>query len=156
MSEREERELAERLRGRAFTLDEAIAMHAGKGFFEGASIVPAARAAHMGMRQWLGQHLRSDPSGCILEVLCQELDPTRLSAHLDNPMVPLRRRLEGLLRSKGALTEFVRKVDAAFGLATGERPWFDQEGKDPHPEDEYTMASVRVALEELLAASEAG
>ena len=31
-----------------------------------------------------------------------------------------------------------------------ERPFFERPGQPPHPDDEYTLASVRAALEHLL------
>lgn len=150
MSEPTDEQLAERLRGRPFTLAEAIAKHAGDGFFHGASPVPAAEAAHLGLQQWLRHHLSADPWGCVVEVLSQDLDPVRLAEHTDDPLVPLIGRLETVLSHEGALHELVRRVDVAWGRATGERPHFQRGGQPPHPQDDYTHASVQRSLQALL------
>jgi hypothetical protein len=58
--------------------------------------------------------------------------------------------LSTLLDNQDLLYEFVRQVDHKWGQLYGERPYFQQPGQLPHPEDEYTHESVRLKLMKLL------
>ena len=54
------------------------------------------------------------------------------------------------------LKELVREADIEWGRVLGERPHFEKEGSPPHPEDCYTVESVRGALSELIKQLDAG
>jgi hypothetical protein len=48
------------------------------------------------------------------------------------------------------LEELVRDADIEWGRLMGERPYFEKEGAPRHPDDPYTVESVRNALSGLL------
>jgi hypothetical protein len=48
------------------------------------------------------------------------------------------------------LKELVRNADCEWGRIMEERPFFEKEGAPPHPEDPYTIESVRRSLSDLL------
>ena len=54
------------------------------------------------------------------------------------------------LTVRAALDELVREVDVEWGRMMGERPHFEREGSAPHPDDPYTVGTVRNALDEAL------
>jgi hypothetical protein len=54
-----------------------------------------------------------------------------------------------VLDSDYALQELVREADVEWARVMGERPYFDREGS-PHPDDPYTIGSVRRTLSELV------
>jgi hypothetical protein len=58
--------------------------------------------------------------------------------------------VEQLLDLPNLLEELVREADVAWGQALGERPYFQQEGEAPCPDDPYTWDSVRADLSKLL------
>ena len=69
----------------------------------------------------------------------------------DRPLVVLasycRRRSSS---SDYLLEELVRDADVEWGRVMGERPYFEKEGSPRHPDDPYTVESVRNALSGLL------
>jgi len=48
------------------------------------------------------------------------------------------------------LKEFVREADVEWGRVTDERPYFEKAGLGRHPNDPYTIDSVRNTLLKLL------
>ncbi|MEM1281255.1 MAG: hypothetical protein AAGG53_14835, partial [Cyanobacteria bacterium P01_H01_bin.152] len=58
--------------------------------------------------------------------------------------------LQPLLTQDAYLREFVRRVDMRWGQMYDERPHFERPGHPPHPDDEYTIASVRSQLQALM------
>jgi hypothetical protein len=50
----------------------------------------------------------------------------------------------------------VREADVEWGRVFGERPFFEQEGRPPHPDDPYTLESVRAELTRLAEGLAAG
>jgi len=44
----------------------------------------------------------------------------------------------------------VREADVEWGRTLGERPYFDAQGGPPHPDDPYTIESVRATLSRLV------
>ena len=66
-------------------------------------------------------------------------------------MVVLVSYVTQVLQSEALLKDVVSEADADWGRAYGERPYFERDGHRPHPEDPYTLASVRDALTHLLA-----
>ena len=58
-------------------------------------------------------------------------------------MLALREIIQHILEKEAVLHEFVRQVDMRWGEMYLERPHFQQPGEAPHPDDDYTHASVR-------------
>lgn len=105
----------------------------------------------------------SDANGALLQVLEQDL---RQEENLFGALMKelargasedLRRHLFGVLTvlasrplsSEAALAEFTRRTDAQWGQSSGERPHFQRAGQSPHPDDPYTLESVRASLAQL-------
>ena len=147
-----ERDLAiqrEILAGRKFSLAEAIGREGG-GFLKGESPVPRLAQAIAELQMFINQNL-SDSSGALQAVLYVWVKTdTRVSQHLNSPLVALQEILTTLIDNQNLLHEFVREVDQKWGQIYDERPYFQQPGQNPHPEDEYTHESVRLQLMQLL------
>jgi hypothetical protein len=62
----------------------------------------------------------------------------------------------GRMAGPGAMKELVRNADVEWGRVFGERPHFDKEGSLCHPNDPYTVESVRNALFGIRTQLEAG
>jgi hypothetical protein len=122
-----EREILE---GRKFTLEEAIARLAGPGAMKGESPITRMQQAETEIGSWLRSHLGD--SGGSLEVV-------------------LHRRVKG---SELLLNNFDRPLvvdaDLEWSRLMGERPYLERAGAPCHPDDPYTVESVRNALSELL------
>jgi hypothetical protein len=68
----------------------------------------------------------------------------------DQPLVVLAGYCQRVLDSAYLLEELVRNADTEWGRVMGERPYFEKEGSPPHPDDPYTVESVRNALSGIL------
>ena len=68
----------------------------------------------------------------------------------DQPLVVLAGYCQRVLESDYLLEELVRDADIEWGRVMGERPYFEKEGSPHHPDDPYTVESVRIALSGLL------
>ena len=146
-----DRAIEEELRGQQkFTMAGAIG-RSGGGMLKGASPVPRLVQAVREITDFIQLHV-SDPSGALKSILKARIaaDEVRVGQHLDRPLVALREIVEHLLSSDPLLFEFVRRVDVKWGQMFQERPHFQQPGQEPHPDDEYTHASVRKDLQMLL------
>lgn len=55
-----------------------------------------------------------------------------------------------VLDSHYLLQELVREADVNWGQVQGERPYFEQKGAPPDPNDPYTFQSVRKTLAGLI------
>ena len=138
------------LSGRKFSLAEAIGREGG-GFMKGESPVPKLAQAIAELQMFINQNL-SDSSGALQAVLYVWVKTdSRVGQHLNSPLTALNQMLSSLLDNQNLLHEFVRQVDHKWGQIYDERPYFQQPGQPPHPEDEYTNESVRLQLIELLA-----
>ncbi len=137
-------------RDRGFSLAEAIGREGGS-FLKGVSPVPQLVQVKAELHQLINTHLH-DSSGVLKAVLQQAVteDEVNVSNALDNPMSALCAYLQQRIDSPEYLYELVRRVDVAWGQWFGERPYFQKPGQEPHPEDEYTHASVKQQLEEFL------
>lgn len=138
-----EREIRER---RKFDPKEAIARLAGPGAMKGASPISPEQQAEIAIGSWLRGHV-SDPAGALNAVLHRDLKGSR--PLLDNPtqpLVALEDYCKRLLASDQLLKEIVREADVEWGRAMDERPHFEREGSPQHPDDPYTVQSVREAL----------
>jgi hypothetical protein len=137
------------LSGRQFSLAEAIGREGGN-FLKGESPVPKLIQAIAEINRFINQNL-SDSSGAIQAVLYVWVKTdSRVSQYLNSPLMALNEILSTLLDNQDLLYEFVRQVDHKWGQLYGERPYFQQPGQLPHPEDEYTHESVRLKLMKLL------
>ncbi|WOD38674.1 hypothetical protein [Nodosilinea sp. E11] len=137
--------------GRSYTLADAIGQEAGD-FMKGASPVPRLVVAKHEAQQALKEALVDGP-GALHRVLEQWLadDDARLSRHLKHPAEAVKDLLASVLRSPETLYELVRQTDVTWGQLYDSRPHFQQPGQPPHPDDEYTHASVRDTLRHCLA-----
>jgi hypothetical protein len=146
-SEELEREILE---GRKFSLEEAIARLAGPGAMKGASPVARMQQAEFEIETWLRTHLL-DASGVLPVVLLRHVKGSDLLLNnLDQPMVVLASYCKQLLESDYLLQELVRNADVEWAHMMGEQPYLERPGSSHHPDDPYTVVSVRNALSELL------
>ena len=137
------------LSGRKFSLAEAIGREGGD-FLKGESPVPKQVQAIAKLQRFINQNL-SDSSGALQAVLYTWVQTdSRVSQHLNSPLIALNEILSSLIDNQNLLHEFVRQVDHKWGHMYDERPYFQQPGQPPHPQDEYTHESVRLKLMELL------
>jgi hypothetical protein len=142
-----EREIRER---RKFSLAEAIGRAAGPGAMKGESPVTRMQQAEAAIENHLEGHLPG-AAGPMSVVLLRHIKGSEpLLANLDQPLVVLGTFLRQVLDSEYVLQELVRELDVEWGRSYGERPHFETEGRPPHQDDPYTIASVRSTLSRLL------
>jgi len=142
-----EREIRE---GRKFTLEEAIARMVGPGAMKGESPVTRKEQAEAEIDNFLRRYL-TDASGTLPLVLFRRVKNSEiLLENFDQPLVVLARYTQQVLDSEYLLSELVREADAQWGRVLGERPYVEKEGSPPHPDDPYTIESVRITLSELM------
>ena len=143
-------ELEQELRlGRQFSLADVISQEAGS-FMKGDAAIPRPVRAITAINGFIDQHL-SDSSGAVDAVLRNWVKgETRVSQHLDQPLLALREILLLVTENPQMLYEFARQVDVKWGEIYGERPRFQQPHQPPHPDDEYTHESVQAKLCDLL------
>ena len=143
-----EREIRE---GRKFTLEEAIARLAGPGSMKGESPVARMQQAEIEIGSWLRSHL-TDAGGPLEVVLHRHVKGSELLLNnFEQPLIVLAGYCKQVLDSDYRLGELVREIDIEWGRIMGERPYFEKEGLPRHPDDPYTVESVRAALEQLAA-----
>jgi hypothetical protein len=136
---------------RQFTPKEALARLAGPGAMKGASPVSPDQQAEIAIGIWLRANV-ADPSGALNTVLHRHLRGSQaLVANPDRPLVVLAGHFERLLKSDRLLEEIVREADVEWARAMDERPYFERGGSAPHPDDPYTVESVRKAITAALA-----
>jgi len=134
------------LKERKFTLAEAIGRLAGPGAMKGESPVPRMQQAEVEIESWLRSHL-ADAGGALQVVLHRQVKESEaLLKNFEQPLVVLTRCCKRVLDSDYLLEELVRECDVEWGRAMGERPHFERPGSLPHPDDPYTIESVRNAL----------
>ncbi len=136
--------------GREFTLADVIAREGGS-FMKGESPIPRLVQAETEINTFISQNL-PDVSGALQAVLHRWVleDTARVSQYLNVPLQALLGLLESILDNPSILYELVRQVDMLWGEMNGERPYFQQPGQPPHPDDEYTHESVEQQLAELV------
>jgi hypothetical protein len=135
---------------RKFSLAEAIG-RMGADLLKGASPVSGKRQAELAIEHYLRKHL-PDAEGALRGVLQQQIKEGEIFLKgYKQPFDALSRLLESLLDSENRLRRFVRQVDAEWGRLYSERPYFEVEGRSTHPQDPYTLDSVRTQLARLLA-----
>jgi hypothetical protein len=142
-----EREIRE---GRKFTLEEAIARLAGPGAFKGESPVTRMQQAETEIGLWLRIHLQ-DSGGAFEVVLHRRVKGSELLlSNFDQPLVVLAGYCQRVLNSQYDLEELVRDADIEWGRMMGERPYFERGNAPHHPDDPYTIDSVKEQLSKLL------
>ncbi|TVR11042.1 MAG: hypothetical protein EA395_08270 [Phormidium sp. GEM2.Bin31] len=136
------------LLGRKLTLADAIAAE-GNNFFKGESPVPILLRAVTEINGFIDKHLR-DSSGALKAVLQDWVkQDSRVSEQIEKPLIALEQILTSITTNSEILYEFVRQVDFKWGQIYGDRPYFQQPGQSPHPDDEYTHDSVQKKLTQL-------
>ena len=143
-------------KGRKFTLEEAIGRLAGPGAMKGESPVARMQQAEIEIASWLRSHL-ADAGGALRVVLHRDVKGSDLLLNdFDRPLVVLASYCQRVLESDYLLEGLVRDADVEWGRVMGERPYFEKEGSPHHPDDPYTVESVRNALSGLLEQLAAG
>lgn len=138
------------LKERKFTLAEAIGRLAGPGAMKGGSPIPRMQQAEAEIESWLRSHL-TDPGGVLQFVLHREVKGSDvLLNNFEKPLVALAGYCKRVLDSDYLLEELVRECDVEWGRVMGERPYFERQGSPRHPDDPYTIDSVRSDLTRLL------
>jgi hypothetical protein len=133
---------------RTFSLNEAIGRIAGGGFMKGGSPVSRTLQAELEIEEYLRRHL-ADAGSALRGVLGRHLGDRLLTSDDNQPLAALAEYITRVLESEHLLEEIVRDADAEWGRVHEERPYFQEPGRPPHPDDPYTIDSVRLALVEL-------
>jgi hypothetical protein len=136
-------------KNRKFSLSEAIGQIAGGDFMKGGTPVSRKRQAELEIEDCLRRHL-ADAGGVLRRVLLRHLGEDLLKRDYTEPLAALAECVPRILASEHLLEEFVREADVEWGRVHDERPHFQKPGSPPHPHDPYTVASVRLALSQLL------
>jgi hypothetical protein len=137
-------------KGREFTLAEAIGRMAGPGAMKGESPITRLQQAGVEIENWLSSHLADATEGLHTVLLRGVKESEVLLDNFDQPLVVLGNYCRRILGSGYLLEELVRQADIEWGRVFGERPYFDKAGSPPHPDDPYTLDSVRNTLNGLL------
>jgi hypothetical protein len=133
---------------RKFSLNEAIGRIAGGGFMRGGSPVNRELQAELEIEEYLRRHL-ADSGGAMRSVLLRHLGDSLLKSDYNQPLVALAEYIPRVLESEHLLEEIVREADAEWGRVHDERPYFQGPSRPPHPDDPYTLDSVRRTLLQL-------
>lgn len=137
--------------GRKFTLEEGIARLAGPGAMKGESPVARKQQAEYEIETWLRGHL-SDGGGTLSTALSRRVKESELFlSQFETPLAALAAYCQQLLESDFLLSELVREADLEWARMMGERPYLERSGGPSHPDDPYTLVSVRQSLRELVA-----
>ncbi|MEL6495501.1 MAG: hypothetical protein AAFQ41_10320 [Cyanobacteria bacterium J06623_7] len=130
------------LDSRPYSLAEAIGREGGT-FLKGESTVPKLVQVITAINTFIDRNL-NDPAAALQAILHQWVkgDP-RVSQYKATPLVALGEILQSIIDNPQLLYELVRQVDIKWGQMYDERPYFQQPGQPPHPDDEYTHESVR-------------
>lgn len=133
------------LESRPYSLAEAIGREGGT-FLKGESTVPKLVRVITTINTFIDRHLQ-DPEAALQAVLHQWVkeDP-RVSQYKETPLLALATILQSIIDRPPLLYELVHQVDIKWGQMYGERPYFQQPGQPPHPDDKYTHQSVRQDL----------
>jgi len=117
---------------------------------KGASPVSPIEQTGAAIANYLRAHL-NDTGGVLAKVVLRHVRTSEiLLENFDRPAAVLAGYLNQVLESETLLKEVVREADAEWGQTLGDRPHFERDGHPPHPDDPYTLASVREALTQLV------
>jgi hypothetical protein len=137
-------------KGRKFTVAEAIGRMAGPGAMKGESPVTRQQQAAVEIENWLRHHMPAGEGELEVVLLRWVKGSELLLNNFEEPLVVLAAFCRRVLDSDYQLKELVHEADVEWGRVQGERPYFEQEGSPPHPDDPYTQASVRRTLTGLI------
>ena len=140
---------------RKFSLSEAIGRMGGGDLMKGASPVTRQRQAELAIEDYLCRHL-TDAGGVLGGVLLRQVGESLLRADYDRPLAVLADYIRRVLGTDHLLEDLVREADVEWGRVFGERPYFQQAGRLSHPDDPYTIDSVRLTLSQLIEKAAAG
>ena len=136
--------------GRKFTSAEALSRLAGPGAMKGASPVSRVQQAQTEIGNWLGTNV-TDVGGALKAVVHRQVSGSKpLLENPDQPLAALRTYCETVLDTDFRLSELAREADVEWGRRMDERPYFERDGATPHPDDPYTVATVRKTLADVL------
>jgi hypothetical protein len=131
---------------RKFTLTEAIGRMAGPGAMKGESPVSGMQQAVAVIQEYLNSRLGSTATPLSGVLFRWVKESELLLRGYNQPLVVLAELVRKVLHSEYLLKELVRQADVEWGRMNDERPYFEEEGRPPHPDDPYTHESVRTAL----------
>jgi len=134
---------------RKFSLSEAIGRMAGGDLMKGASPVTRKRQAELAIEDYLRRHM-TDVGGVLGGVLRRHVGESLLRGDYDQPLAVLADYIRQVLGSEHLLAELVREADVEWGRMLAERPYFQRVGRPSHPDDPYTIDSVRITLSQLV------
>jgi hypothetical protein len=117
---------------------------------KGESPITRKQQAEAKIEAYLKRYLRDGAGAMTVVLLRQVKECDLLIANLEQPSVVLASYVQRVLDSDYGLQEFVRESDAEWGRVFGERPYFEKQDAPPHPDDPYTIESVRAALFDLM------
>lgn len=133
---------------RKFSLAEAIGREGGS-FMKGESTVPRPLRAVAQINQFITTHLSDSTSALSTTLQSWVCNDIRVSRHLDAPLVALDQVIASLLLEPTSFCELARQTAIAHSQITGDRPYFQLPNQPPHPESDYTHASIRAELTDL-------
>ncbi len=133
---------------RKFSLAEAIGREGGS-FMKGESTIPRPLRAIAKINQFIITHLNDPASALSTTLQSWASHDIRLSRQLDTPLVALDQMITSLLLEPTSFGEFARQVAIAHSKLTGDRPYFQRPDQPPHPDADYTHASIRAQLTDL-------
>jgi hypothetical protein len=110
-----------------------------------------ARQAEAALRDLIQRHV-VDPDGALRAVLLRDASDSAWLRDPGRPRAALAAFVAATLASEPRLKELVREADVEWGRTHEMRPHFEKQGFEPHPDDPYTIESVRARLETLAAA----
>ena len=137
-------------RGRKFSLGEAIGREGGSFLKGSQDMVPRPLRALAVINGFIDQHL-NDTDGALQICLKRWVKTdVRIGKYLDEPLVALEMMVLDIIQQPQILYEFARQVAVEWGKISGERPYFQKPGTEPHPEVVYSHATIRDILAGLL------
>jgi hypothetical protein len=150
-------ELERKIRNeRKFSLEEAIGRMAGPGAMKGVSPITGTQQAVVEIENWFRIHMPAE-NGELEVVLLRRIKGSELLLrHFQQPLEVLGAYCQQVLDSDYMSNELVREADVEWGQVQCERPYFDTEGLQSHPEDPYTFVSVRRTLASIVEQLTAG
>jgi hypothetical protein len=143
-------------KGRKFTVAEAIGRMAGPGAMKGTSPITRMQQAAAEIENWLRYHMPAGAGELEVVLLRQIKGSEILLQGFEQPLSVLAAFCQQVLDSDYLLKELVREADVEWGQLLSERPYFETEGAPAHPNDPYTIESVRKALAGLIGQLAAG
>ena len=117
---------------------------------KGASPVARSQQAEIEIGTWLRGNI-GDSSGALSTVIHRHLKGSdALLENVEQPLTALAAYCRRILASDRLIEELVDEADREWGRAMDERPYFQRQGAPAHPDDPYTVESVRKRLSDVL------